>query len=327
MPKAPPFLPIEARSPCLFYFAGEFRRFSVKSCEPSLRLAAFTHSSRRSEPLFRILLLSFLGSTPFLVAAPQPQPFRRPLVFEPNHGQVPAEVTWLARGPGYQLFFTGNGITMTIPESAFQSKFSTVRMKLDGSRPWNNVTGLEPTGGVSNYLRGRDAKNSLTHIPHYARMSVIGVYDGIDLVFYSHGGDLEYDFVVKPGADAKRIRLSVEGQDRIRVDNKSSDLLLTTEDGSELRQIRPKVYQQIGERRVEIAGGYQLLDHRRSTFTLAACDRSRPLVIDPTVSFTSFFGGSRADYAQAVAVDNDGNTYVTAVPTPKTFRSLTVQNG
>jgi hypothetical protein len=82
-------------------------------------------------------------------------------------------------------------------------------------------------------------------------------------------------------------------------------------DGSELRQVRPKVYQEVDSQRVQIAGGYKLLDHRRAAFTLAAYDRSRPLVIDPTVAFTSFFGGSSADYAWAVAVDSNGNSYVT----------------
>ena len=145
-----------------------------------------------------------------------------------------------------------------------------------------NSAGLEPTGGVSNYIRGNDAKDSLNGIPHYARLSVAGVYDGVDLVFYSNGGDLEYDFVVAPGADPKQIRLAFDGQERMRVDEKSGDLVLTTAGGSELRQVRPQVYQQLGNQRVEVAGGYQLLDHGRAAFTLASYQHRRPLVIDPT---------------------------------------------
>ena len=272
--------------------------------------------------MVRLVLLSIVLNTTFLVAAPQPQTFRRPLVFEPNQGQAPPQVKWLARGPGYELFLTEEGVTMMMQEGGAADSlrnlkptltklsYSAMSMKLAGSRPWNSVTGVEPTGGISNYLRGVDAKNSLTKIPHYARVSVASVYDGVDLVFYSHGGDLEYDFVVKPGADPTKIQLAFEGTERMSVDDKSGDLVLATAGGSKLRQLRPKVYQEVEGRRVEIAGGYKLLDHGRAAFTLADYDRSRPLVIDPTVSFVSFFGGNSVDYPHAVAVDSDGNTYV-----------------
>src|SRR6202035_226990 len=102
------------------------------------------------------------------------------------------------------------------------------------------------------------------------RVRVANVYKGIDLVFYGNSGDLEYDFVVAPGADPRQIRLAFEGADRVRIDGKTGDLLLTTHGGSELRQIRPKVYQQVGARRVEVGGGYQIQDQQHVVFTLAA---------------------------------------------------------
>ena len=147
------------------------------------------------------------------------------------------------------------------------------------------------------------------------------MYEGIDLVFYNNGGDLEYDFVVAPGADPKQIQVVFEGMNQMRVDEKSGDLVLTAPDGSELRQFRPKVYQQVGDKRVEIAGGYRMLGHGRAASTLAAYDRSRALVIDPTVDFTTFFGGNSADEPAAIAVDSDGNTYVTGGTFSRNFPS------
>ena len=90
---------------------------------------------------------------------------------------------------------------MVVKESAAEGepRYSTVRMKLEGGQPWDHVSGLELTGGVSNYLRSSDVKDSITGIPHYGRLTVGGVYEGVDLVFYSHDGAFEYDFVVKPG--------------------------------------------------------------------------------------------------------------------------------
>ena len=97
----------------------------------------------------------------------------------------------------------------------------------------------------------------------------------------------------------------------MRVDEKSGDLVLVAPGGSELRQRRPRVYQQFAGKRLEIPGAYRLLGRGRAAFTLAAYDRNRSLVIDPTVDFTTFYGGSSADEPYAIAVDDDGNTYIT----------------
>jgi Beta-propeller repeat len=275
----------------------------------------------------RVLILSALVAEGLLSAAPEPQPFRRPLVFEPNRGQAPAEVKWLGQGPGYQVLLGREGATLVFPvktelppvssrrpghlQSPVRVRYSVVRMTLAGSRPWKDISGAESTGGVSNYLNETDAKHSLTDVPHYAQARVAGVYDGIDLVFYSNAGNLEYDFVVAPGADARQIQPVFEGMEKMRVDRESGDLVLTMPDRSELRQLHPKVYQQLENKRVEIAGSYRLLDHGRAAFTLEDYDRSRSLVIDPTVDFTTFFGGTDAEQPAAIAVDSDGNTYVT----------------
>jgi hypothetical protein len=261
--------------------------------------------------MFRFLLFSVISSAMLLAAAPQPAQFRRPLVFEPNRGQAPAHVKWLARGPGYQLLLTTEGMTMVVKESATEGepKYSAVRIKLDGGRPWNHVTGLEPTGGVSNYLRSDDVNDSLTGIPHYGRITVGGVYEGVDLVFYSHDGALEYDFLVKPDADPKKIHLMFEGQQWMRVDD-SGDLVLTTAGGRQIRQLRPNVYQQAGTKRVPVAGNYELLSGGRAAFALAAYNRRLPLVIDPTVTFVQTFGSSQYEYINASAVDSVGNMYV-----------------
>ena len=290
--------------------------------------------------MLRAFLFLIISSAALLGATPEPQPFRRPLVFEPNRGQAPAEVKWLARGPGYQLFLGSEGVTMVIHEPAAgpagsntntplqpagprlapaSLRYSTVQMKLTGSRAWGNVTGLQPTGGVSNYIRGENGKDSLNGIPNYARLSVAGVYAGVDLVFYSQQGDLEYDFVVKPGADPKKIRLVFEGAERMRIDAASGDLILTTAGGSEVRQVRPKMYQQIEDRRVEVAGGYQLLGREQAAFRVGTYDRRRPLVIDPIARFVSTFGGSSGELAYGVAVDSDGNSYVTGVTSSTDF--------
>jgi hypothetical protein len=183
-------------------------------------------------------------------------------------------------------------------------------MKLNGSHAWNAADGLEPTGSTSNYYIGNDPKQWRTDIPNYARLKEKGVYDGIDLVFHSHGGQLEYDFEVAAGADPRQIRLAFDGLDQIRVDSQTGDLLLTA-NGTVSRQIRPKIYQQIGERRVEVAGGYEILDRNQATFALASYDRRHALVIDPSVVFPPvLLAGESWDRVSGIALDSSGNAYI-----------------
>jgi hypothetical protein len=265
----------------------------------------------------RFLVLSLFSSAALLTAAPSTQGIPRSLVFEPNRGQAVGEVKWIARGPGYQLFLAQDGITMRVEEKSGETgpqsaapKYTTVKMKLANGHPWSQVTGSEPTGGVSNYLRGQDSENWLTQIPHYSRVSVVGVYDGIDLVLRAHGRDLEYDFMVAPGANPKAIRLEFEGMDRMQIEDKSGDLLLTTVAGTVVRQARPRVYQLVVGRQQEVAGAYELAGGKTVIFSLAAYDHRTPLVIDPTVSLEQLFIANGDDIAFAAAVDSTGAAYL-----------------
>ena len=235
-------------------------------------------------------LCSAILSTTLLTAASQPKPFNRPLVFEPNQGQVSSQVSWTAQGAGYRFYMTPAGGSIVLAEPApapaslpktpasvnpSESSLSVVRMKLNGGKPWTDVQGLEPTGGVSNYLIGNNRKAWHTGIPHYERLRVASVYDGIDLVLYGRGRDLEYDFVVAPGADPKQIRVSFEGAKGMRIDSKTGDLVVTTATGSELRHVRPNVYQQVGDQRVEVAGEYKMMSNGQAGFSAGAV-RSAP---------------------------------------------------
>jgi hypothetical protein len=282
--------------------------------------------------MFRTLLLSAISAACLLAAVPQQNSFKQPVVFEPNRGQFPHKVKWIARGSRYQVFLTSEGATFQLLQEASPSAssppatagmqpdlsppafrepaYSSVKMKLAGGRPWTTIKGLEPTGGTSNYFLGNDPRYWQTGIQHYARVNIPEVYKGIDLVFYSNGRDLEYDFVVAAGADPKQIRMAFDGLERMQVDGKSGDLIMTTTGGAELRHVRPRLYQQDGACKVEVAGAYTMLDRRQAGFTLAAYDHRRPLIIDPEFNYVKNLHGDFEDRVTGIAVDNVGNAWV-----------------
>ncbi|HEY3119151.1 MAG TPA: SBBP repeat-containing protein, partial [Vicinamibacteria bacterium] len=137
------------------------------------------------------------------------------------------------------------------------------------------------------------------------------VYPGVDVVYYGHQRDLEYDFVVAPGGDPAAIRLAFDGADRIEIDG-AGDLILQL-GGHTLRQHRPFIYQDVDGVRREVRGGYLLMgrEARRVGFAVGPYDASKPLVIDPTLAYSTYLGGSAWDSADAITVDAAGNAYVT----------------
>jgi hypothetical protein len=131
------------------------------------------------------------------------------------------------------------------------------------------------------------------------------MYRGIDMVYYGNQRQLEYDFVVAPGADPKQIRIAFQGARKMWVDRKSGDLRLDTTVGT-MTQKAPVVYQEVtvsGKRqRVSIPARYETLSGNRIAFRLGRYDRTRPLVIDPVFSFSTYFGASYSDRAEGVAI-------------------------
>jgi len=241
-----------------------------------------------------------------------------PLSFEANHGQADARVKFLSRDTGYSLFLTGDEAILALgsskvngtlqPELVPPADGSVLRMKLRNAEPGVRVTGEGELPGTKNYFIGSDPTKWHSHISTYARVKYEGIYPGIDMVYYGNHRQLEYDFIVAPGADPRRIQFDVRGAKHIhRAEN--GDLVLKMGE-SEIRWRKPIVYQEYRGSRHEIASRYVITDKRQVAFEIADYDRTRPLFIDPIV-YSTFLGGSSQDIGMGIAVDREGNAYVT----------------
>ena len=231
-----------------------------------------------------------------------------PLSFEINQGQTDQAVKFLSHGPGYDLFLTSTEAVLRLPKPRAREG-SVMRLKMIGANAAALVEGRDELPGKMNYFTGDDPAKWRRNIRTYRKVYYKEIYQGIDVVYYGNQRELEYDFVVAAGANPKVIKFSVEGAQRIRLDQQGN-LLLALKHG-DVRLNKPFIYQLSDEgTRSELKGSY-VINGNVISFKVRGADSSKPLVIDPVLSYSTYLGGNGNDQAFGIAVDSQGSAYIT----------------
>ncbi len=257
-----------------------------------------------------------------------------PLYFVENRGQADPRVAYYVQGSRTSVYFTHAGITYALSgpakseagaatappaEAGLQGPASArerwaVKLDFVGANPDAKPAGEDRTEAVVSYFKGYQA-DWKTDLPTYGRVAYANLWPGIDLVYTGVGGRLKYTFVVRPGADPKRIALAYRGATAVQV-SPEGRLAVSTPVGL-LEEDTPYVYQEAGEERVEVEAAYALEAEeaggtRRFGFRVGPYDSSKPLFLDPLVlAYCGYIGGSVSDFGFGVAADSAGNAYVT----------------
>lgn len=262
---------------------------------------------------------------------------RLPLTFEENVGQTDPRVKFLSRGPQFTLFLTASEAVFAMPtlrqqirplahsedghdrsESASANpngkpraaSGSVIRMRLVGASREAPITGEERTPGKRSYFIGNDPKKWHTNIALYSQTKYSGLYPGIDLIYRGERNGLEFDYVIEPNRNPKKIALAFDGQESATIDPQG-DLVLSSAAG-ELRFHKPVAYQEDehGNRNL-VEAQFEQRKHGKVGFALGAYDHRRRLIIDPSVIYATYLGGSSQDEGLGIALDSSNNVYVT----------------
>lgn len=214
-----------------------------------------------------------------------------PAWFEPG----PAPGTFVSRTPALALAVDPMGAQLARPGFAARLRFRGARAA--------RLEPLDPLPGISQYLVGLDPRNWRSGVPHFRRVAARQLYPGIDVVYYSNGRELEFDFVVEPGADPAVIALEYAGAQPVIQPDGSLSL------NGRIRQKPPVAYQLDGGRRVPVDSRYVLQDGS-VRLALGSYDPRRPLVIDPVIDWGGYFGGAEMEVIRGVAADPDGGYWI-----------------
>ena len=243
------------------------------------------------------------------VLASTPRPRMRAVRFERNVGQTDARVAFIARGGEHTTFLTEDGLVIPLP---LRGPEQALQMKLRGARSDVVAEGIRVLPGRVNYLLGNDRTRWHTQVPAFEAVRYPGVYPGIDILFYDRAGDIEYDFVVAPGADPDIIKFGFAGG-TVHLDPLGNLIVSAGSSGAALTLLRPHSYQLVQNARREVKSRYEIDGAGEVRILLGEYDPALTLTIDPVLTYSSYFGGSGQDQGMGIAVDAAGSIYVTGL--------------
>ena len=276
-----------------------------------LLISAILRSCRLSAAVIFLTGLTGAVRAELKKVAPTPDNLIIQRYFQAGRGPTGGSVRFFTRAAGYSLYLTAWEAVAILPRAEADKTGSpiVVRMKLKGANAGAAVQGLNILPGGISYSQGGGRLKYKTGTEQYDSVKFGQIYPGIDLVYRFNQGHVEHDFIVAPGADPGSILMDFEGGQGLRLDARGS--LIIPVEGGDLTYKAPELYQLLNDKRVAVKGRFALAEGGRVRFEVGNYIRSRELVIDPEIFYSSYLGGSVDDKANAIAVDTSGNVYLT----------------
>ncbi len=220
--------------------------------------------------------------------------------FEEQSGSAgPQEYVWRSAGVAATLS-AGGMVALYTPGNA------PVRINFPGANVLVRPSGEAELQQKTFYYLG--ARSNWREQSHFTRVRYPGIYPGIDLVFASNSGHLEYNFEVAPYANPGAIRIRYAGA-QVSM-GRRGDLEIHAP-GAAIAQLRPNASQNLRGRERHVECGYILKNRQEVVLQVGGYDRRAALTIDPILVFSTYIGGSGFDAIYGMGTDSAGNLYLT----------------
>ncbi|HRX34447.1 MAG TPA: hypothetical protein P5263_09370, partial [Methanoregulaceae archaeon] len=231
-----------------------------------------------------------------------------PLSIIENVGQKDPSVLFHADAAGHAIFFTADEVLLARMDQESGTS-SIVGIALAGSNPGAEVKGIDPLAGKANFFIGSDPSGWFTAVPMYGGVAYEEILPGVDLLFKGDQGMLKREFVLAPATDPRTVVMKYRGHKSLALDD-SGRLLVATSTGV-LTETAPYAYQEIHGKQVGVACRYVILGENRVGFVLGEYNGAFPVVIDPYLEYSTYFGGWGEEIGYGVDVDDTGCAYIT----------------
>jgi len=254
---------------------------------------------------------------------------RRSMAFVPNAGQIDPAVLFSTLGSASTLFFTRHEVVLPLPSSdraaglfsgllglseserAVPAEPSSLYLHFEGASPDTQAVGEEQLPGIVNYFIGHDPAGWHTSIPTYRSIIYEQLYRGIDLLYDGSEGVLKGTYVLVPGANPGEIRWRYEGASSVELSKGELLISMTgTDETVLLIERKPVAWQMVAGKRRPVSVRYVIHGDGNIGFALGEYDATQPLMIDPTLDYSTYVGGSGEESSFGIAVDSRNNVIV-----------------
>lgn len=241
----------------------------------------------------------------------KPQPFHTmPVSFIPNIFDQSSDVKFMTLGLNGALLFMRQGLKFSqMIRDQENSTTGSLKLLFEGANSQVEITGEMLTEGKANFIIGNNESLWRTNVPIFNAVVYRKVYKGIDLYYVSDAGvQVKSEYHVKPGADPGRIRFMYSGVDSISLDRKGS--LLIESKGGVIRQSTPLCYQEIEGQRTSVSCRYLIADRNKVSFSIGDYNKSKKLIIDPTIEYSTYFGSNSHESVEAIKANINRQIYI-----------------
>lgn len=241
--------------------------------------------------------------------------------FLENKGQWPDHVNFKADVPGGNIWLEKSRIIYHFIESdnfhnhigeddpsySVESKTHLIYTKFIGANEDADLVKKNASSEYYNFFKGNDKSKWATNVKAYRELVYVDFYQGIDLKFFEHEGQLKYEYEVEPNADPSQIQFKYYGAKKVKL-NKDGELIVQGALG-EIIEEKPKVYQIKNGKVLDVACSYELSEDNTVTFELSEYDKSLKLVIDPVLVFATYSGAPSDNFGMTATYAYDGKAY------------------
>lgn len=243
---------------------------------------------------------------------------------------VAAQADWQLLEPGKSAQYSADQATIA---EGFRTNAYQLSMQLLDPGSTTQVVGLRQTPYYEHYFNVPSRPEGIRNVASFERVMIKEVYPNIDWVLSVKEGKLKYDFIVRPGGRVEDIKMRYQGADKITAKEDGS-MLISTPLG-DLSEGSPFTYQPQDRHNEHenkaaesfIESSYKLLDAHTLGFEIGDYQQDKPLVIDPTVIWSTYYGGSELEYGTSTAIDEAGNVFLGGwTESPEAIADAGIQN-